>query len=193
MAAPLVQRPALDGQHGFSLSFEVEQHPFFSAMAAIAALLIVVFLFHSLASKSGSNSASSSSLAPIVPGQPVGPGTAYNTTEGPSAPPPQAPPVPTSGYTASPIVGGVVDSVYAIKTIRAKTKSGLNAAWDAKYGGVPVRANASQSAPVLSILPFGSQITVNPLSITGGLNEKGGSPLWDKVASGGYISVFDLH
>lgn len=84
-----------------------------------------------------------------------------------------------------------VVSLTHVATIRGKQTTGIDKGWDSTHTGVPVRAQPSGAAQVVSTLPFGSTIQLLQSALTAAPNQNGGSSQWYPVA-GGYLSAWDI-
>jgi hypothetical protein len=114
----------------------------------------------------------------------------YNTDTNPAQPVASAPsPAPT---TPSAPVEHPIEAI-----IRTKDSSSTVAAYDASHPGIPIRASASATAPVVGYLPFGSSVALSGDQVTAagsnfaGKNASKGSTSWLQTSQG-YVSGYDV-
>lgn len=75
--------------------------------------------------------------------------------------------------------------------VRTRYSSPSTKAYDDKNpGGVPIRA--TPDGKITRLQPFGTSIQIEGTAVSGGTNFKNGSSQWIQVASGGYISAYDV-
>jgi hypothetical protein len=181
-------------RHHFSLTMELQEHPLFMAMAAIAVAIILYYLYKTVTGSSGTASTSQLTGQPFLSGtgldggqqQPVNlnftatgtlpTGGTNNGTGGTGG---------TGGLQGQPQLGGF----WGI--IRPSSNSG----WDTKYAGIPVRSAVGNTSSFQGLLPYGSQVQIIGPAINGSSNRAVGSPQsseWYPIAGGGFISAGDL-
>jgi len=81
--------------------------------------------------------------------------------------------------------------------VRSSTLTGQTASYDIKNPkGIPIRSFMDASAPITGYASYGSALNFSGPAIAGGSNfgqNKGtGSSLWEPLATGGYVSAYDV-
>lgn len=164
--------------HHFSVTMELEKHPWFSGMAIVAVILLVIYVLRhgvltkAAATTSGTSSTTSGSQPYIVTGSTGATGAtgAQGDTGATGA---------TGAQGATGATGSSGQSGYTTFTVR----SGSGTWGNTGIAGVP--SDDSPGGNVITVIPYNSQIF--PLANVQGRSNNGNT-LWYQVNYGGKIS-----
>lgn len=168
--------------HHFSITMELEKHPFMGAMALIALVLIIFQVF-----KHGATNAASSST-----------GTGSSSTS--STPTSQPYILPTVGTVPVTVTNPVTitGSTFPMITVRQKSTSGGDANWDASHTGIPLQGRTMDNSDI-GVIPFGTSLQTTGGAVTGSANHPAsglpGTTTWYPViynGLSGYVNAYDI-